>query len=363
MATTLTDRTGHGGRQRDRPGHHGGPGGPGAARRPGRPRSREARASPGGPGARPRLGVRGRLRHQRPVRRQGGGRPGPDRLRQHRRAGLQRRDERQEPQPRVARPRRLGPDDRHQPHRRRSTWSTPCSPRCGSRRTAWSSRSARSRASAPARSAAPATRPRSSARRPWASAWDARKARGASARRSSIPARSNTPILDARPVPVGAERRAVDPPARGRRRRRPLPGRAPPPRPRPRAGHQAHRGRLLLTQCRSCRSRLCRRSDRLGSSCVGAGYAGDPSAPVGAGREGEPGASGRTDRRHSRSYNGSRRTGRHPFEHQHTALDLDLAGRVLVELGVEQVAVELALGLELRRRAGVLDPAVVQDDD
>ena len=42
---------------------------------------------------------------------------------------------------------------------------------------------------------------------------------------------------------------------------------------------------------------------------------------------------------------------------------LDLAAGVLVELHVEQVPVELALGLELGRGADVLEPAVVQDDD
>ena len=42
---------------------------------------------------------------------------------------------------------------------------------------------------------------------------------------------------------------------------------------------------------------------------------------------------------------------------------LDLAGRELVELDVLEVAVELALVLELPRLADRLDPAVVQDDD
>ena len=40
----------------------------------------------------------------------------------------------------------------------------------------------------------------------------------------------------------------------------------------------------------------------------------------------------------------------------------DLAGRELVELGVEQVAIQLALVLELGGRAGVLHAAIVQDD-
>ena len=49
--------------------------------------------------------------------------------------------------------------------------------------------------------------------------------------------RSSTPG----PSPSAPERRAVDPPARGRRRGRPVPGRAPPACPRARAGHQADR--------------------------------------------------------------------------------------------------------------------------
>ena len=41
---------------------------------------------------------------------------------------------------------------------------------------------------------------------------------------------------------------------------------------------------------------------------------------------------------------------------------LDLAARELVELGVDKVAKHLALGLQLFRRARVLDAATVQDD-
>ncbi len=66
---------------------------------------------------------------------------------------------------------------------------------------------------------------------------------GAHGIRSSViyPGEVNTPILDARPVPVGTERRAVNPPARRRGRRRQVLGRAPSPCPRARAGHQADR--------------------------------------------------------------------------------------------------------------------------
>ena len=45
--------------------------------------------------------------------------------------------------------------------------------------------------------------------RRWASAWAAKKDRTASARSVIYPGEVETPILDARPVPVGAERRAV----------------------------------------------------------------------------------------------------------------------------------------------------------
>ena len=51
LGLDLENGAGHGGGERDRPEHHRGPGGPGAARRPGRPRPREARTRPRGPGA------------------------------------------------------------------------------------------------------------------------------------------------------------------------------------------------------------------------------------------------------------------------------------------------------------------------
>ena len=53
------------------------------------------------------------------------------------------------------------------------------------------------------------------------------------------PGEVNTPILDARPVPVGRRAAGGDPPARRHRRGRPVPGRAPSPGQGARAGHHA----------------------------------------------------------------------------------------------------------------------------
>ena len=71
---------------------------------------------------------------------------------------------------------------------------------------------------------------------------------GAHGIRSSViyPGEVNTPILDARPVPVETRTPRGDPPARRRRGGRPLPGRAPSSRERARARHQADRRRLVL---------------------------------------------------------------------------------------------------------------------
>ena len=131
------------------------------------------------------------------------------------------------------------------------------------------------------------------------------------------PGEVNTPILDARPVPVapGAPRRRSS-----SRRTSPRPSASSSsstPGPHPRAGHQADRRRLLIEVGSTGQSRRDRRSPALWHRLTSGVHL--------------PG--------------------------------LDLAGGELVELDVQDVAEELALGLELARGADLLDPAVVQDDD
>ncbi len=100
-----------------------------------------------------------------------------------RRPGLQRRHQCEEPQPGVARPRRLGSNDRHQSHGLVQPGS-PCAA-VDAPAEEWPGDPDLLGVGhcVPARWEAPATRRRSSASRPWASAWDVRKALTAFARR------------------------------------------------------------------------------------------------------------------------------------------------------------------------------------
>ncbi len=87
--------------------------------------------------------------------------------------------------------------------------STSCCPSCVSVRMDWSFRFARCLEFEPTLWAGRVTPRRSTASQPSGSVWVARKGPMESAQPSSIREKSNTPILDQRPVPVGQDRRMV----------------------------------------------------------------------------------------------------------------------------------------------------------